>query len=570
MGSRSAERIVLIGVGGVDWSSLRAVMRRGLAPNISALVARGGLGSLQHSGPRAGVAPWATMATGHEPLVHGVFRESEAWAGGVRPTTRASWQRPPVWATLAEAGVATASAGWPASAPGDSWAGQHVDESYAVASAPAWNDWALPLHCASPPLREALRDLRIHPTDIGAAQLLPLVPDLGTIDQARDSGLPALAVGMARTATIQAAALHLLGEPTWQAMFVHHRWMGEIRRADTSSPPWDRVVDGAWRFFDGLIGQIAAMAGEDCTVIVASPGAQRSTGIVIAAGPGVRPASEIVNARLIDLAPTVLGKFDLHDSTSPGRVIAGAGVTAGTRAAPAIVPAETAGDVELAQMMALGYAPPPAPPTGWQVEGLLTRSVLLLAVDPAAAGKAADDAIRLMPDLVEAIRMRARAHVLLNEAEPLPALGDALLGLAPHRPWGSLIHGAAHAMRQDAAKARPWLEAAAASGDPETVLHVGAAWLMLSHAAEARLAFAAVLAGDPANAEAAVGLSVAALSGNDLQGAEKPLRQVLARDPHAVPAWLQLADVLQRGGRTHEATVARKNAARFGGPAADL
>jgi hypothetical protein len=567
MSDTDTERLVLIGVEGVDWPSLRAVMRRGLTPNLSALAARGALGSLQNSGPRDGVGPWATMVTGHDALAHGVILETEAWAGGLRPTSRASWQRAPVWATLADAGMMTAGVGWPASSPGASWAGNHVDDSYATATSPDWNDWALPLHCASPDLRAQVRDLRVHPSDIGAAQLLPLVPELGKIDQARDSGLPLLAVGMARTATIQAAALHLLRNSPWQAMFVHHRWMGRVRRTDTSSPPWDKVLDGAWRFFDGLVGQIAASAGEDSTVLVASPGWEGGTGVLIAAGPGVKPASEIANARLIDIAPTVLGKFGLHDAALPGRVIDGAGIPSGTKAvSPApIVPAIDA-DVELAQITALGYAPPPGPPLGWRIEGLLVRASLLLRTEPAAAGEAADAALGLVPDLVEAIRLRARAHVMLSEAKPLPALADALLRLAPDRPYGSLVHGAAHTLRKEAAKARPWLEAAAAAGDPETLLGVGAAWLMLNHAAEAKQAFMAVLADDPGNAEAAVGVSLAALAGNDLRGAEKPLRQVLARDPHAVPAWLQLADVLQRGGRTHEAATARKNAARFGGP----
>ena len=567
MSDMDTERLVLIGVEGVDWPSLRAAMRRGLTPNLSALAGRGGLGSLQNAGPQDGVAPWATMATGHEALAHGVFQESEAWAGGLRPVSRSSWQRAPVWATLAEAGVTTAGVGWPASAPGDSWAGNHIDDSYATATAPDWNDWALPLHCASPGLRAQLRDLRIHPSDIGAAQLLPLVPGLGMIDQARDSGLPLLAVGMARTATIQAAALHLLEDSSWQAMFVHHRWMGRVRQTDTSPPPWDKVLEGAWRFFDGLVGQIAARAGDHYTVIVASPGWQGNAGVVIAAGPGVKPASEIANARLIDIAPTVLAKFGLRDAALPGRVIDGAGVLPGrSEVSAAAVRRETGDDVELARIIALGYAPPPAPPLGWRVEGLLTRAALLLSAEPAEAGKAADAALLLVPDLVDAIRLRARAHVMLSEAEPLPGLGDTLLRLAPDRPWGSLVHGAAHAIRNEPGKARPWLDAAAAAGDADTTLRVGAAWLMLNHAAEAKQAFAAVLAIDPGNAEAAVGISLAAMSGNDLQGAEKPLRQLLARDPHAVPAWLQLADVLQRGGRTHEATTARKNAARFGGP----
>lgn len=560
------ERILVIGISGADWPSLRAVMRAGLTPNLSALAGRGAFGSLRPGGPQDGLAPWATMASGHPPIVHGVYRDSEAWAGGLRPTGRASWRKRPLWAALEEEGVSTGSVGWPGIAPADSWAGLHVDESYATASGTRWDDWALPLHCAPPALREALRDARVHPSDIGAPQLLPLVPNLASIDQARDVGLPTLAVGMARTATIQAAAVHLLGQTDTQAMFVHHRWLGRIRRMAPAPPPWDRMLDGAWRFLDGLIGRLTALAGEDCTVIVASPGWRDNPGVVLAAGPGIRPGGEIVNARMIDIAPTVLAKFGLRDPDMTGRPVGGIGIVPATRdvasAAEAVRPADDKG---LERLAALGYAAPPPPPDSWRVEGHLLRARLLLADRPREAAAEAAAALALMPDLVEAMRLQARAHVMLGEAEPLTALGDALLRLAPDRPWGSMVHGAAWAMRGDAGKARSWLEAAAASGEPDTMLRVGAAWLMLNRPTDAAKAFAVALSHDPACAEAAVGASMAAAATNDLLGAEKLLRQFLARDPQSVPAWLQLATILERGGRTTEAVLARRNVERFSG-----
>lgn len=566
MSISQTERILVIGIDGADWPSLRAVMRAGLTPNLSAIAGRGAFGSLRPGGPQDGLAPWATMASGHPAMAHGVYRDSEAWAGGLRPTGRASWRKRPVWAALEGEGVSTGSVGWPGIAPGDSWPGQHVDESYATASGTNWDDWALPLHCAPRALREALRDVRVHPSDIGAGQLLPLVPDLAAIDQTRDVGLPTLAVGMARTATIQAGAVHLLGETGAQAIFVHHRWLSRIRQMGPMAPPWDHVLDGAWRFLDGLIGRLATIAGEHCTVMIASPGWQDNPGVALAAGPGIRPGSEIVNARLIDIAPTVLSKFGLCDPDMAGSPVGGLGIEPGARdIAPASEAVLSADDKGLERLAALGYAAPPPVSDAWRAEGHLLRSRLLLSERPREAGEEAAAALALMPDLIEAIRLRARAHVMLGEAEPLTELGDALLRLAPNRPWGNVVHGAAWAIRGDAGKARPWLEAAATSGEPDTMLRIGAAWLMLNRPSEAAKAFAVTLSHDPACAEAAVGGAMAAAAVNDLLGAEKLLRRFLARDPQSVPAWLQLAAILERAGRNTEAVLARRNVERFSG-----
>ncbi|MGH6992396.1 MAG: alkaline phosphatase family protein, partial [Caulobacteraceae bacterium] len=211
-------RLVMIGAAGLDWPSFQAMRSTSAIPSLASL-AEGGEARWLTGAPAgrgafspANVSAWTSLATGVPPEVHGLVRESEAWSGGVRPASRASWRANPVWARLQAAGIASGSAGWPAARPGAAWEGLHIDEDFAQPTGKGPDDWVLPLDCAPPQAREALRPLRIHPTQITAKMLAPLVPAIATIDQSRDARLPRLAVAMARASSLQAAAVWLLGQ----------------------------------------------------------------------------------------------------------------------------------------------------------------------------------------------------------------------------------------------------------------------------------------------------------------------------------------------------------------------
>ncbi len=147
-------RLLLLGASGVDWASFSAKARAGDLPGLAALAARGRLAPLAGAQVTSGPGAWASLASGVEPQAHGVWRPEEEWPGGLRPTSKASWRVPPLWARLSAGGISTGSVAWPASAPGEGWAGLHVDERFAEASGLFREDWALPLRCASPkPIR---------------------------------------------------------------------------------------------------------------------------------------------------------------------------------------------------------------------------------------------------------------------------------------------------------------------------------------------------------------------------------------------------------------------------------
>jgi len=199
---------------------------------------------------------------------------------------------------------------------------------------------------------------------------------------------------------------------------------------------------------------------------------------------------------------------------------------------------------------------------------LAELSQMMLDRRPAAAGDVAQAALRLNPGNVLALRIRVRAHVALAEAEPLPPLGDLLLQAAPDRGWGALAHGAYHVLRKERALAASWLTRAEADSDVGTLLTVAAVWLSMSRPASAARVFKAVLAIDPSNASAEIGLSMTALARRDFMSAEAGLLRALKTDPGRPAAYLQLAQTYARSGRKAEAGRAAAAALCLGAPPA--
>jgi tetratricopeptide (TPR) repeat protein len=565
MGSAAVTRLLVIGAAGLDWPSLSETGPGRLA----ALRARGAAGWLRGSGDAAGPAPWVSLVTGRLPEAHGVWRREEAWGGGLRRVSRASWRVPPVWSQLSAAGISTASVAWPAARPGADWSdadwpGEHIDRDFAQATGKAAASWALPPRCAPPGLREALRDLRVHPTQITGAMLAPLVPDLDRLDQSRDAKLPTLAVAMARAATVQAAAAWLLRERRPDALFVHHDWLGEV--LSLAGPRHDaQAIDGAWRFFEGLLRGLVDLAGEQALVLVVSPGWAGQPGAFLAIGPGVAPGGQLAGADGVQVAATALAAFGLEGAVLPP-AIAGVVAREGLKAAPsAAAPEAVAPDLDLLrQAVDAGYAPPPPATAAWRAQGLADLALMLLARDPQAALAAAEAALEADGDLVAALAAKALALVALQQADPLPALADKLTRLAPRRGWGALAQAAFHALKDEPAEAVPWLMKAEADQDPEAQTRIAAIWFAIGRPNEAERVFRDLLARAPNHAAAAVGLGMAAVARRDFRAAEDALQRAIAVDPGRPAAYLQLANVYAQTARRPEAAQAAARALSLG------
>jgi hypothetical protein len=118
------------------------------------------------------------------------------------------------------------------------------------------------------------------------------------------------------------------------------RWYEPARFPDTSPEDvadFGDTIPRAYAWVDAEIGEILHRAGDDAVVLVlsdhghhaAKPGGVFSgehgdapPGIIVAAGPGVRPGGTIADATLLDIAPTVLAILGVPPAADmPGRVL---------------------------------------------------------------------------------------------------------------------------------------------------------------------------------------------------------------------------------------------------------
>ena len=93
---------------------------------------------------------------------------------------------------------------------------------------------------------------------------------------------------------------------------------------------------------------------------------------------------------------------------------------------------------------------------------------MLLRRAPEAAAKVTADALRLDPNNVLALRLRATALFALERADELLEIAEALERTAPARGWSALARGAHHILRKEFEFAAPWLTKAEADPDNET------------------------------------------------------------------------------------------------------
>src|SRR3954469_20921943 len=71
--STTLDRLVILGLDGATWTVLDPMRRRGLMPNLDALLARSASGTLRSCIPPVTKAAWTTMMTGCAPPRHGIF-----------------------------------------------------------------------------------------------------------------------------------------------------------------------------------------------------------------------------------------------------------------------------------------------------------------------------------------------------------------------------------------------------------------------------------------------------------------------------------------------------------------
>jgi len=341
-------RVLLIGWDAADWKMIHPLMDRGLLPNVKRLVETGVMSQLRTLSPVLSPMLWTSIATGKRPFKHGIYGFSEPTADGqgVQPVSNLSRNTKAIWNILNQCGKRCLVVGWWPSHPAEPIDGVMVSNHYQRAPKATDPVWPLMEGTIHPPeLVEELKELRFHPLELNADELLPFVPQAHLVDQDKDRRLSTILHTIADCTTFQSCSTHLLETQPWDFAAIYfdaidhfcHGFMKyhPPRRPFVSETDFDiyrHVVSMAYVYHDMMLGRLLELAGEEATVILmsdhgfhpdhlrpeaipiepAGPAIEhRDYGVFVMSGPGIREDVLIHGAGLLDVVPTLLTLFNL-------------------------------------------------------------------------------------------------------------------------------------------------------------------------------------------------------------------------------------------------------------------
>jgi Tfp pilus assembly protein PilF/predicted AlkP superfamily phosphohydrolase/phosphomutase len=129
----SSVKLLVVGLDGLDWEIVDALVEQGRLPTIGRLIDEGVGAKLLTISPMLSPVIWTTIATGVEPSRHGVidFLVQDSEDGTRQPVTSAQREVPTFWEMLSRSGVEVGITGWWASWPADAVRGYLVSDRIA-------------------------------------------------------------------------------------------------------------------------------------------------------------------------------------------------------------------------------------------------------------------------------------------------------------------------------------------------------------------------------------------------------------------------------------------------------
>jgi hypothetical protein len=370
-------RVLLLGLDGVDWRELDALVSEGELPNISRLVESGSRAPLQTLSPTWSPLIWNTIATGVEPERHGIIDFAQLRLRGVRcgpqrldmlprrigvgsalrigkhlgvvresPVSGCHRRVKAVWNQLDDAGLRVAVVNWFASFPAEVVDGYVVSDHNPMRAAflkgrhGALIDSSAPITHPSDLLEKLSASELVTPSaptplDVLDHPIFAYVPAADRERLAENTGLlevagriidadrfaARIAAGLLEREPLDFLAVYMSGIDN-----IGHRY--GLERG---------VVHNFYRMVDGLVGEILGAAGRDVTVIMVSDHGwsydedffghnHAPDGVFLASGPGARTGAQLEQKpRVHDIAPTILALFGLPAAEgSDGRALRGA------------------------------------------------------------------------------------------------------------------------------------------------------------------------------------------------------------------------------------------------------
>jgi tetratricopeptide (TPR) repeat protein len=364
----SRTRVMVLGIDGADPEVIDLLMAEGKLPNFARLKEGGAYGHLRSSEPMLSPVLWTTIATGKQPVDHGIgyFVAANPQTGEQLPVTSQMRRVQAIWNIASDAGRTVGVVGWWATWPAETVHGtivsDHVCYHFLFDQGATGDHKTVGL--VSPPEREAeIAPLVRRPSDIGpkeAARFVDVPADefsrpfdfkddlshfrwaLATADSYRQIGLH-----LWRKEHPDLLLTYIEGVDSTSHLFGHlfraRELAGELA---TQQRRYGHAVEGMYEYADGIVGDFLAALDDSTTLIVlsdhgfklgvlpndpsttrdarrASAAFHRIDGIIYLYGRGIRKGRALTGATQLDVTPTLLTLLGISPARDmPGRVLA--------------------------------------------------------------------------------------------------------------------------------------------------------------------------------------------------------------------------------------------------------
>ncbi|MFN8283520.1 MAG: alkaline phosphatase family protein [Chitinophagales bacterium] len=347
---KPANKVLVIGWDSADWKIINPLMDAGEMPALQSLVDNGVCGNIATLDPPLSPMLWTSIATGMRPHKHGIlgFLEPDDSGKNLRQTHITSRKVKAVWNILNQNNMKSNVIGWWPSHPAEPINGTMVSNFFQTANfAEQWNKWELKKGCVHPEnMHEVFANLRVHPTELTEAHILPFIPNAAKINQQKDKSLMQLTKQLAECASVHNALTYILeNDKNWDLTCVYYEAPDLISHGFMKyhAPKMDHipqekfdlykdVVNGIYKFHDMMLDRTLQMIDADTTVILLSDHGFHSDhlrpkslpkepaaialehapyGVFVARGPNIKKDERIFGASVLDITPTLLTLFGL-------------------------------------------------------------------------------------------------------------------------------------------------------------------------------------------------------------------------------------------------------------------
>ena len=300
---------------------------------------------------------WTSIVTGRSADEHGVLSavEYDALTGGTRPASGRSRRVNALWDIADLAGLKTHVVGWQGTHPAGNLSGSCVSPAFFEPLGRFDVPWPIYPNSLQPDrLIANLAEMRVHPGDLTAKEIVLFIPRLREIDQQRDRRVITLADALAKTLSTHAISTWLMEHEPWNVMMIGWPGLQQVcrefmRYAPPELPDVDAgdcalyggVVRAMYCYHDMLLGRIVELAGPDASIAIVSAAGfragkerpiskalqsrpeawHRPFGMFCIAGPRSAQDELLHNVSMYDVTPTLLHALNLPAGEDmPGRV----------------------------------------------------------------------------------------------------------------------------------------------------------------------------------------------------------------------------------------------------------